>query len=305
MTERRSQESPRDGDRPPPTVIYVMGAGRSGSTILGVALGNCPEVFYAGELEAWLRRAGIPNFRGEARARFWRAVGEQVVADDLFGDESWRALEYSLALFRVRGRTRARRLRSRYRRVCEELYSAVATTAGVTCVVDTSHYPLRARELRGVTGIRVVLIYLTRNPVSVVASFGRKDVTNDPKSVLGANAYLMLTHLLSSFVFLRHPADRRLLVRYEDFVEKPDAMLRKIAAVIGIPAPQLDLARLATGIPFQGNRLLESDQIALHPGGLKAAGNEPRSYLTWILQSPWSVVWPRLQPNGADPSRDA
>ena len=31
---------------PPPKVLYVLGAGRSGSTILGVALGNFEGVFF-------------------------------------------------------------------------------------------------------------------------------------------------------------------------------------------------------------------------------------------------------------------
>ncbi|HEX4467726.1 MAG TPA: hypothetical protein VH025_11110, partial [Solirubrobacteraceae bacterium] len=45
-------------------VLYVMGAGRSGSTILGVMLGNCEGIFYAGELDKWLPREGRPKREG-------------------------------------------------------------------------------------------------------------------------------------------------------------------------------------------------------------------------------------------------
>src|ERR1700676_598924 len=60
-----------------PKVIYVMGAGRSGSTVLGVALGNCENVFFAGELDKWLVRRGAPNLTDDERTRFWSGVRGQ------------------------------------------------------------------------------------------------------------------------------------------------------------------------------------------------------------------------------------
>ena len=57
-------------------------------------------------------------------------------------------LERSSALFRP-GRVRARRrLRPEYLRVNEAVYRAIGAVAGDTAIVDSSHYPLRARELQ-------------------------------------------------------------------------------------------------------------------------------------------------------------
>src|SRR4051812_49876611 len=89
-----------------PKVLYVMGAGRSGSTILGVTLGNCEGVFYAGELDKWLLRAGVSPLAGEERVRFWGAVRARM-AEHLGDDTDMRAmrlLERSSGLFRLRGR---------------------------------------------------------------------------------------------------------------------------------------------------------------------------------------------------------
>ncbi len=94
---------------------------------------------------------------------------------------------------------------------------------GVTHVVDTSHYPLRALELQRIDGIDLYLVYLVRDPQGVVASFNRHDVGEYTKSTLHTNVYLWVTHVLSLFVFLRHPRERRLLVRHEDFVADPGA----------------------------------------------------------------------------------
>lgn len=301
MTALSSREVPAVSKRAP-TVIYVMGAGRSGSTIFGVALGNCTSVFYAGELEAWLRRSGIPNFPGVARAQFWDAVREDVSGDDLFGDEAWRHLEYSLASVRPSSWARRRRLRYRYRHLLERLYRAIASSAQATHIVDSSHYPLRAHEIQRVAGINLYLIYLIRDPLGVVASFKRRDITNISKSLLATNAYLSLTHLLSVLVFLRHPAESRLLLRYEDFIADPDAVMREILSRAGVRSPPPDPTSLNTGIAFQGNRLLISETIALRDAVMSPPHGSYASYLTRLLQLPWTLVLACLTPKATVPA---
>src|SRR5690242_12952843 len=126
-----------------------MGSVRSGSTILGVALGNCDGIFYAGELDQWLRHCGEPVYRSPGAAGLWRDVHERLDAHDgLCGDECFHCFEHSSAILRPGRRLRARRLRDRYCAFNRELYRALAEATGAETIVDTAHYPLRARELR-------------------------------------------------------------------------------------------------------------------------------------------------------------
>src|SRR5258708_3001996 len=98
-----------------PKVIYVMGAGRTGSTILGVLLGNCADIFYAGELDKWLMREGVPKRGGAERTRFWDTVRGRVNgAEEIFGRDVHRAIERSSSLFQLRAWRERRRLRDRY-----------------------------------------------------------------------------------------------------------------------------------------------------------------------------------------------
>jgi hypothetical protein len=249
------QERPANGLRP--KVFYVMGAGRSGSTILGVALGNCEGVVFAGELDKWFAREGIPR-RDDPR--------------------KWRT---------------RRRLRARYRSVSQQLYLAVAQVAQARCVVDSSHYPLRARELQALDGIDLHLLYLVRDPQSVVASLGRRDVAERRFGVAASNAYLWLTNVLSLFVFLRHPRERRLFVRHEDFVADPRGVLAQILTGAGSSLATPDLRNLRTGVPFHGNRLVREEVVALNRG---PATSSRRSLLTTLLQAPWRVVFASLRP---------
>ncbi len=297
MAERSTSASSGTPSPQRPQVVYVMGAGRSGSTILGVTLGNCDGMFHAGELDKWLLRRGKPQLDGEDRERFWSSVRERVPsAEELFGGEAHRYLERSSALFRGRRLATRRKLRERYRRVNEELYRAIVQTAGVTHVVDTGHYPLRARELQHVAGIDLYLIFLVRDPHSVVASLGRKDVPERSFNELTTNAYLWLTYLVSLLVFLRQPRAQRMFLRHEDFVADPAGIVRYILERIGCAADVPDLSALRTGFPLQGNRLIRSDVVALNP---RASAPPERSLATTLLQLPWTLVFRALRPRAA------
>ncbi len=284
-------------------VIYVMGAGRSGSTVLGVTLGNCAGLFFAGELDKWLLRSGAPRLEDAERCSFWEEVRTRVEgAERLYGHQVHRCLERSSALFRIRGWAARRRLRGDYRRVSESLYRAIAGVADATHVVDTSHYPLRAMELGDLDGVEVFLVFLVRDPSSVVASFARRDVAERRFGMLTTNAYLWLTHLLSVKAFLRHRRDRRLFLRYEDFVADPEGVLRQILDLVGSSAAIPDLSALRTGVPFHGNRLIRSEVIALRGAADPAAGS---SRVTTLLQLPWEAVFSSLRPtSGARRSRE-
>lgn len=283
-----------------PKVIYVMGAGRSGSTILGIALGNCADVFFAGELARWYRRAGKPltGAPDPGRERFWQAVRGELeleidVGVDTLGPEVG-VLQRSSALFQIGSWPAQRRLRGRYRRACEDLFRAIARTAGKGCIVDTSHFPRRARVLQTLGGVDLYLLFLVRDPQSIVASYRRRDVVQGPRfGVLATNAYLWLTYVLSAYVFLRHPSERRLLVRHEDFLANPEGVLREILDRIGSSAEIPDLDALQTGPAFLANRLANAEVLALESRpDTRASG----SRLTALLHLPWRLAFSRLRP---------
>ncbi len=282
-----------------PKVLYVVGAGRSGSTILGITLGNCEGIFYGGELDKWLRRSGKPPLGGAEREKFWREVREDMdVPESLLGKDA-RCLEQSSAPFRIGSWRAQRRLRKPYRRFSQELYRAIARTAGATHIVDTSHFPRRARELQSLDGIELYLLFVVRDPQSVVASWNRDDVVEPRFDTRTTNAYLWLTYLLALFVFLRHPRERRLLVRHEDFLANPQGVLRDIFDCTGSSATIPDFTALKTGIPFQGNRVARSEVVSL-----KGSAPRPprRSLATAVLQQPWQMIFARLRPvAGAQP----
>jgi hypothetical protein len=275
-----------------------MGSGRCGSTILGVTLGNCQDVFFVGELDRWLPSNGTPVLGGTERTRFWNSVRNRIDVDrDLLGERARDSLERGLGPLRVAKWPGRRRFRRRYRKLMGELYSTIAGVAGATHIAETSHFPLRARELKAVPGLDVYLIFLVRHPQSMLASFtrtvGRNDLAGRWRRVLTTNADIWITHLLATWVFLRHRRDRRLFMHYEDFTADPRAVLQQVLDMSESPAAIPDLSALATGWPMGGNRLLRSEVVALKAETAKPPHSDP---LTAFVQAPLTALTDRLRP---------
>jgi hypothetical protein len=298
MMESAQQDSQPPAMAQRPKVIYVMGAGRSGSTILGVTLGNCAGVFYAGELDKWLLRSGEPKLEGAGRIEFWQSVRAGVTdPEPLFGGEAHRYLERSSALFRRRRRAVRSRIRERYRRVMTELYGAIVVNADATHLVDTSHYPLRAHELQAIDGIDLYIVLLLRDTARVIESFAREDVAEPRFGASKTRAYLLLTYVLSTWVFLKQPAERRLVVRHEDFLGDPEGVVRAILDHVGSSVALPDFSALRTGIPLQGNRLIQKDVVSLERS---SKGTRPDSGGSSWLDLPMLSALSRLRPRAAD-----
>jgi hypothetical protein len=285
-----------DSDRQ--KLAYVMGAGHSGSTILGITLGNCDGFFYAGELEEWVMTAERPRWGAADRQEFWSAVKDRVHgAEGLLGGSANRCVERSSVSFRADLWPARRRLRPLYKRVGEDLIRAVAHVARASYVVDTSHFPLRARELRELPGIELYLIYLVRDPRDVVASNTRElsphEVAENRWRKLTMNASLWLTQLLCLRTFHSHPRERRIFVRHEDFLDDPQAVTRQILDMLGSDAALPDLQKLAVGAPLQGNQLIRTDTVAIRRPG---ARHVRRDVTTRLAQAMWEPLLARLTP---------
>jgi sulfotransferase family protein len=304
--------SDADGQRAVRRVLYVMGAGHSGSTILGVALGNCEGFFFAGELEEWLMAGEMPRWAPSEAQRFWQGVAQRVGATDreLAGPQANRCIERSSSLLRLDLWRRRRALLPRYRELTARLIAAVCEQAGAGWLVDTSHFPLRARELRKLDGIELTLVYLVRDPLEVLASNLRElsphEVAERRWRTLVMNMNLWLTQLLSLLVFLSHPRERRIFVRHEDFLADPGGVIAQILAAAGSSAAVPELDSLRVGSPLQGGRLIRAQTVAVSRAGGDPAETPPRlaglgasrtgARLTRLLQGPWEAILSRLRP---------
>jgi hypothetical protein len=233
-----------------PTVLYIAGTSRSGSTLLDRVLGQGPDVCSLGEL-AFLWERGLE--RGElcgcgvplTSCPFWSLVGEHAFA-------GWESLDLERVIALKRGVDRkryvpallaprlfprfGRRLRA-YAEILGRLYAAVAEVSGATVLVDSSKHVSTALLLRHVPGIEPRVVQLIRDPRGVAWSMGKQVVR--PDDVTGTSEMHRTGAVKTAIdwqitnVLLRLVRGRR-VVRYEEFVARPEPCVSDLLGQVGL-----------------------------------------------------------------------
>lgn len=251
---RRNAAAARPVSTDGPVVLFVGGFGRSGSTLVERVLDASPKVMSLGEVVHLWRRGVLEDELCEcgehfSSCPFWTAVGDRA-----FGGWSAVNIDEVLALHDSVDRQRRvlRTLRPmslgqrstilRYTAYYRSVYRAAATVSGADIVVDSSKHASLALALSNDREIDLRVMHLVRDSVAVAYSWS-KDV-NRPEtadradsmvrysagraSVLWASNNLMIQ--LARLV--RVPVHR---MRYEDFVQAPTAVLRRMWQELDLP----------------------------------------------------------------------
>jgi hypothetical protein len=253
-----------------PTLLYIAGSGRSGSTLLDNILGQVEGVCAVGELRM-LWQAGLVRGRlcgcGE-RVRdcsFWREA--QVRAFGRAAPNSESVAELGRAHLRIRPRQllRLRRAASRrrpapelerYLSVLVSLYRAIAEMSAVSVVVDSSKTPTQAYALDTLTDLDVRIVHLVRDPRGYAYSRSQQQLRRDSpgrerRKVVGAvnsSTRWLADQLLVDQLVRPVMGDRYMVLRYEDFVAKPVATVRSVCDFVGL---------VDATLPFSGDREVE------------------------------------------------
>src|SRR3954447_9824278 len=245
-----------------PRVLYLGGLGRSGTTLLERVLGEVPGMCSVGELVHLWQRGVLDEETcgcGEpfSQCPFWIEVGERA-----FG--GWDpALARRMEELRPRiDRTRfiprllAPRLLGSHRAELREyvatwlrLHRAISAASGGAVVIDSSKHSSLAFCLRTEPGIDLRVVHVVRDSRGVAYSWTkevrRPEAAGDDSLMIryspARSAVLWVGHNLC-FGLLGWLGTARRLLRYEDFVAEPGAVLADLAAFAGLPG-DVDVVR--------------------------------------------------------------
>lgn len=273
--ERQGSHAMVELQSPFDRVIYIVGDGRSGSTLLSVLLGSLPTVESVGELYRWIEFRGLPT-RGPVKpedAEFWRSIREAYFLAGGEGDfgrleaaqaEVERYVNFPKCLLGL-GRPSLRRI---YEEHTAHVLSAIASVGRKALLVDSSRNMGRACAIARMYPGRVWLVHLVRDPRAVVRSYTRKNVEQPPKSAGAAALQNAVKNLLSSSLRAVVGRGHFTRLRYEDLVNHPEETLRGLGDFLGIDTrPAIvsvqSSAPLAVPHLLDGNRIRHQHQIVL------------------------------------------
>lgn len=241
---------------PPLKVLFIAGTGRSGTTILSSILGQVPGCFAAGEVRYTWERGLLLNHRCGCGEPFADCPVWTSVMATAFGGQRPDAAAVARSIeTRVRVRQvpmmLLRRLTGRKAVPSEahdatvlRLYRALSRQQGVEVIVDSSKLPPYGLLLGSMPSVQLYVVHVVRDPRATAFSWRRQKSTRDPANAATMN---QLENWRSGFLWLLwnvladrwwpRGQGRNLVVRYEDLMDDPAAVVERILGMIGLGLP--------------------------------------------------------------------
>ena len=271
-------------------VLYVVGLGRSGSTILSNSLGQIGGYFSAGELNFIWRHNVIENRLCGCGRPFRECPIWTRVMDEAFGgmdgvdpremmrlQASGTRTRHIPLMLTARGegvlKERLEKLLLNYRR----LYEAIGSVTDSRVIVDSSKEPAHGYAMSLVPGIDFRVLHLIRDPRAAAYSWLKKKPQPDSEEIEHMvrfsptkSSALWDSWNASAEALWRRTPQEYLRVRYEDFVADPRESLERILGLVGVTA-ELPLAgerevRLGVSHTVSGNpNRFDTGSVELRP----------------------------------------
>lgn len=239
-------------------VVYILGAGRSGSTLLERVLGQDSRVATLGEVHHLWERGIVRNElcgcgQPFLECPYWSDIGRrafggwsQVDLDDVrrLADrvDRQRRLVRTTTPWPTGSTVRAV---ERYAEYYRRIYLAALDVSGASVVIDSGKHPSLALALSHDRALDLRALHLVRDSVGVSYSWSRQqarpearykeDATMKQYSTARSSAYWLSANVESELLRLRGVPFTRL--RYEDFTAQPNSTLQKAWTGLGLPGP--------------------------------------------------------------------
>lgn len=271
----------------PVRIAYIAGYGRSGTTILDIALGQHSAVLGAGEVTSLTRHVWRHNEYCACGnpirdCSFWSAVCQEWSA----GSDSKVMAEYCALQTKFEGLSVLVKVLSglglgkqfaAYTLHTKRLMNAMQSCSGKQVIVDSSKLPGRAMALAQIPGIDMRVIHMVRDGRGVAWSLLKpyeRDAKSGlqkeirPKSVFRTALRWSVVNLAVEYLSRKLGSEKVMRVRYEDFASDPVAVMQKIGTFLELDLHQIGSSlqngeSVRAGHQVAGNRLRMNGSVAL------------------------------------------
>lgn len=292
-------------------LVYVLGTGRCGSTVFEIVLGSHPQIQSTGEFHGipfphWM--PGVVCSCGETfdKCPFWGPIRQeyqkyvdfdrQLRTRNLF--EDYRSLPRTLAY-----RLLVSPVLRQHARGMADLVRVVSQVSGKEVVSESSKSAARGYVYTRARSpdFDVYFVHLVRDgrgylySKTTVPDGARTGKERHVQSPWELTLRWVVPNLLAKLLCSR-PKDRYLRIRYEDFIERPAEVLRKVGDFLGLDmTPVIETVRAGRPIPVDhligGNRLRFSRTITVESRYTKAAlGSRNSRWAFWAVGG-WMALW--------------
>jgi hypothetical protein len=224
-----------------PRVLYVLGYGRSGSTVLGMALGGHPAMVNLGQISALRMFVPGPTHVGSRacgclqpldQCPYWRGVAQRLGSMEALA-RSDAGLSPTLGWRRYAPwLTEPSAEMPRWADAAAALYRATIEEANAAVAVDTSKGATRAWWLWRSGAVDLTFIWLTRRLDDVI----RSQMKRGHSALKTVFSWQLAQHQVGQFVRKVEATGARVpRITYERLTEDPRTVLSEILGHAGLP----------------------------------------------------------------------
>lgn len=254
---RRMKPQPQMGV---PTILFIAGAQRSGSTIMDNILGQIDGFTSVGELRALWQNGLLEGrycgcgahvrecpFWGEVQARAFGDCPPDPATVVAIQDAYLRTRPRQLIGLKRAARGGVPASLDRYMSIIGSVYRAIAEVGRTKVIVDSSKVPADVYALATLSGLDVRVLHLVRDPRAVAYSWSRaKPSPDDPnhetmhtRGPLSSSASWLVWNETMDRLVRPVAVGRFMRLRYEDFTAQPRAAVGEVCRFVG--ATETDL----------------------------------------------------------------
>ena len=256
-------------------ILYIMGTGRTGTTILEILLSNTPAIRGLGEVTKLFRDGFFRNETCSCGQPFstcshWKPVRDQFLGmscDDIRRCmDTVRFFDWHTNFFAHWAGVGFEERFQLYGTINDRIYRSMGESWEGRYLLDSSKYAGRALGLQRMYPGRVKILCMTRSPQGLISSFRKRDAGEQkPKSLPNVVAYYSYVLLCCRLVARKRGMDV-LHMRYEDLLQDPVRELGRIGnwLSLDLSPSQGKIERnepLARGHIITGNRLRRQREL--------------------------------------------
>jgi len=274
-------------------IIYLMGAGRSGTTILASLLGANKNITTVGEMHQYLEH--IIDAKtcscGETldKCEFWGKIHKNYIGKDfsiinskLEKVESHSRIPISLC-----------KKNKEYIEFQETLFKQIYKEYPSKYYLDSSKFIGKALQLLKSDIFDVKIIYMIRDVRGVINSFSKKVQTHKkPISTIIYYSFINLTAQIVKWIFPK----RIIKIKYEDFVSQPEKTIALISSFLNENLDDvIDIVKNEKHIKMPhiigGNRLKKQTKIKLRKDvSWQKNISRPKQIIYYLLTLPLMLL---------------
>ncbi len=208
-------------------IIYLMGAGRSGTTALATFLGNHENILTVGEMHQFFEHIDKQKYCSCSNSlelcEIWSKVLEKLPKDYIENAKEYKIfceeLEYHNSVPKYIFNKISEDKLKKYKIINETIFEVISKEYNARYILDSAKYIGRYIGLSKSQKLNIKTIYVVRDVRGVIYSFSKS--VQSSRGTISAIVYWLIINSIAELLYRISTKDSMIKLQYETLMEEP------------------------------------------------------------------------------------